>query len=93
MEWQESTETGTRRITAKRQDKLIDAAQQAIVFRVVGRDKFPVDMLRYDRCWPATDADSIAITTSSDARTVVLRGLKVPTLDRWRSFGWEVQSS
>ena len=43
--------------TTKRQkDKLIEAAQNAIEFTVRGTGEFPTDMLRYDCCWPATEA-------------------------------------
>jgi len=72
---------------------------------VTGRTPFPVDMLRYDQAWPAREADSITISQlnhmhsretlpeGSEAPCVRLNTVKVPTLDRWASFGWRVISS
>ena len=83
-------------ISTKQQDKLIEAAQNAIEFDVQGRGEFPVDMLRYDLCWPATETDSNLIDPPRVAglakqRIITLRSLKgTPTFARWRSFGWEV---
>lgn len=66
---------------------------------------FPLDMLRYDNCVPATEADSNAIEKSinGDSSThgvlrVTLRRFAVDNdryrqrsaLDRWLSFGWHV---
>lgn len=65
--------------------------------------RFPIDMLRYDRCTPATESDSHSIEDSFDSRDV--RGPigkrevgiskysehkdwdKAFTTDRWKSFG------
>lgn len=65
-------------------------------FKVTGNGYFPVDMLRYDRCFPVNSEDATRIqercldfsqtstvTLESDARIV-------PTKDRWQSFGWRV---
>lgn len=68
-------------------------------FTVSGSGAFPVDMLRYDQCWPKTTFDATgillepgdqgyrtrrrAITLQSDAR-------QAPTVGRWTSFGWAV---
>lgn len=67
---------------------------------------FPFDMLRYDRCHPASESDSSVITMCSEPRKY--RGPKStiedyevslvryahkqwrPTEGRWESFGWEV---
>ena len=82
------------KLTARQQDKLIEAAQNAIPFQVKGTGQFPIDMLRYDLCWPATGSDSTDIENSGRPSTTLhridLRGLKVPTAIRWASFGWEV---
>lgn len=65
-------------------------------FKVTFRGHFPLDMLRYDMCFPDSEEDvaiiydSIAIsplkgTTVTLARWV--RGKKeLPTADRWESF-------
>lgn len=84
----------TTKLTARQQDKLIEAAQNAVEFQVTGTGAFPVDMLRYDLCWPATGSDSTDIQSSHlPSRTVHridLKGLKLPTAARWASFGWKV---
>jgi hypothetical protein len=68
-------------------------------YLVVGKGAFPIDMLRYDNCWPATADDSAMIPLSSrsdygtsprDAIPIKLRGLLPPTEARWNSFGWRV---
>lgn len=64
---------------------------------------FPIDMLRYDSCWPATEADSAAILNTIESRNpgrVVIHLLRAypvqgriyPTAARWASFGWRVWS-
>lgn len=66
--------------------------------RGVGRP-FPIDMLRYDGCRPATEADSNKITASITDRNVesvelnrYIAGKKeAPTYERWHSFGWNIQ--
>jgi hypothetical protein len=85
------------KLTARQRDKLLESAQNAITFTVEGSGNFPVDMLRYDICWPATEGDSHQVATpegvseaSRTSRVVTLKGLKAPTLARWRSFGWMV---
>jgi hypothetical protein len=83
------------KLTARQQDKLIEAAQNAITFTVTGSGQFPMDMLRYDCCWPASETESrlVAVVADHGAGTPVdikLKGLKVPTFARWRSFGWSI---
>ena len=60
---------------------------------------FPFDMLRYDRCWPATEKDALALGTKNfhltteeffDPRRVHLVGLRAPTYDKWMSFATSV---
>jgi hypothetical protein len=74
-------------------------------FTVQGKMSFPLDMLRYDGCYPA-DSESLdwihrklSHATSSEYRTQAghVRLITVharkdwkPTADRWRSFGWTV---
>jgi hypothetical protein len=89
----------TKRLTARQQDKLIEAAQNAIQFTVTGSGRFPLDMLRYDLCWPANSDESLDIEDALDSavrlkeRTITLKGLKLPTEPRWRSWGWRVVES
>lgn len=72
---------------------------QACYFTVAGSGDFPIDMLRYDRCWPASsdDAGNIAGGAYSEPRgqrTVTLacqpgdNWRSMPTHGRWSSFGW-----
>lgn len=64
-------------------------------FSVRGSVALPIDMLRYDQCWPATEVDakraaaSIRFETEGSV-TIELRGPRRPTLARWESFGWRV---
>lgn len=69
-------------------------------FVVSGNGHFPLDMLRYDCCWPATSIDASVIERMGDLphgeRDVPI-GLttaskNAPTVGRWKSFGWTVSS-
>jgi hypothetical protein len=64
---------------------------------------FPIDMLRYDSCWPMRQEDVANITHSLDVRTRSDQGTTMtlvsysdtkhsakPTEARWLSFGWRV---
>ena len=61
---------------------------------VTGNGTFPVDMLRYDRCCPATEKDSHAIERSGERTITLERFSKIarmtPEVGRWKSFGWLV---
>jgi hypothetical protein len=81
----------TTKLTARQRDKLIESAQNAIGFGVTGTGQFPFDMLRYDLCWPSSEFDS-RLLGASHQRTIILKGLKLPTAARWESFGWRVES-
>lgn len=75
-------------------------------FVVTGNYPFPLDMLRYDGCYPDRGEDAAAIGASLDAaflrnRRITGDPIKVrlchcapghwsPTFDRWVSFGWSV---
>lgn len=66
-------------------------------FKVTGKLSFPLDMLRYDRCFPegSDDAAQIGYTFEPDRRkseiqTITLIGLSRPTDARWSSFLWSV---
>lgn len=66
-------------------------------FVVVGDDQFPVDMLRYDLCYPKRTSDSHEIERSfrpreRRERRVTLVSSKAPTEPRWGSFGWALES-
>ena len=69
-------------------------------YTVRGPGTFPVDMLRYDRSYPYTEADAgkIEQTLDSDGTPGPVIELEhrgddrnwSPTNARWRSFGWHV---
>lgn len=71
-------------------------------FEVVGRTRFPVDMLRYDACWPADAESAGAIEASLDPTQrgerppvgwrvkLTSSGETPPTEARWASFMWRV---
>ena len=70
-------------------------------FAVRGSGNFPIDMLRYDGCFPAYEIESRLIAMQADAgedffeqRTVTLckvtERVWEPTTSRWRSYGWDV---
>ena len=75
------------------------------VIEVKGKGEFPVDMLRYDRCYPYTgeDSNNMAIRMdrsiiTEDHEDVTIRlsryvgGKKdEPTYKRWASFLWEAR--
>ena len=59
-----------------------------IRFSVTGRGTFPVDMLRYDRCFPVgTGQEAIQSEYLSETTKVILEGAHC-TVGRWLSFGW-----
>lgn len=69
--------------------------QQPQRFEVTGRGAFPMDMLRYDACYPASEADAgvlqrVTTGRSREEATVALVSLRAPTQERWASFGWRV---
>lgn len=64
---------------------------------VTGRGIFPFDMMRYDRCWPATGEDAaklewehINAERGRSLRSIRILSYKEPTVDRWSSFTWSV---
>ncbi|HEX8551048.1 MAG TPA: hypothetical protein VF681_05775 [Abditibacteriaceae bacterium] len=67
----------------------------SVRFTVVGRGDFPLDMLRYDRCFPRTGNDAAAAQSPGETRTVELTRDAAtrywrPCEGRWQSFGWTV---
>jgi hypothetical protein len=69
---------------------------------VEGSNSFPIDMLRYDECSPASEADAHKIQRSIDhaePMQVTLKRLRLYgynmdfTPGRWSSFGWRIAST
>jgi len=63
-------------------------------------NQFPMDMLRYDRCYPLTERDAREIERSTELtesrREIVIMlqsNDRSPTADRWDSRGWKVTRS
>lgn len=66
---------------------------------------FPFDMLRYDGCYPASEHPDSATLEEQYTPGGLPKGKTVtlckcwsdpkwqPTVDRWRSFGWDVVTS
>lgn len=69
-------------------------------FEVEGRGPFPVDMLRYDACWPVRENEdsfkgiSLREPECYDGERVVRLRTIAPSLTegRWRSFGWKIKT-
>jgi hypothetical protein len=75
-------------------------------FAVAGPPPFPLDMLRFDCCWPATEEDAAALVRSlrglipgrtlsqgGSTETICLRRPNTvggPTVARWEVYGWHV---
>ena len=64
--------------------------------RVTGFGEFPLDMLRYDACHPATEADTAVIEHSRERRSVNVEQTSAQrhdpwTVGRWSSFGWTIE--
>ena len=75
----------------------------ACEFTIRGMGQPPLDMMRYDRCTPATQQDVGNVTAAGGGLGEVysVRMLRFtegngrnhadhPTVDRWQSFGWQV---
>lgn len=72
-------------------------AMNSCRFTVSGAGPFPFDMLRFDRCFPVTPdaAAQMHVVEGNIHREVELvswQGSRnwLPTVERWRSFGWIV---
>lgn len=72
---------------------------QIVHFTVEGRGTFPVDMLRYDTCWPRSQEDTAKLERVSrrqhlrddrPVRIALSSNGRPPTAARWASFGWKV---
>lgn len=68
------------------------------VFTVEGPGMFPLDMLRYDACHPASSESVGEMVISGrhgaqqEKHQVSLISYNEPTVGRWESFGWKVIS-
>jgi hypothetical protein len=68
------------------------------VFRVAPmlRQRFPIDMLRHDACWPRSSDDALKVAAMLAAELpakcgeIQLVSHDEPTAARWLSFGWRV---
>lgn len=64
-------------------------------YAVEGRGHFPIDMLRYDMCWPDSEEDANTLYESTlkvaiPRCKIQLSGFRPPTIDRWISLKWIV---
>jgi hypothetical protein len=69
----------------------------ALVYAVAyGRGEFPLDMLRYDRAFPASEDQSHRMGDPSRGLRVVIvaryLGETCWTEARWSSFGWSIRT-
>ena len=86
------------------------AKQWAIKFTVQSMAKipraFPIDMLRYDSCYPSRDSESVSRIMDSLDQNILAKDFEtepitlvhlshgnrnwIPTSGRWESFGYKV---
>ena len=73
------------------------ASKKFYQFAVMGKGRFPVDMLRHDQCFPLGAGDSEKMEADDDNRQLrtirlgaVSHGGWEPTEGRWSSFSWPV---
>ena len=110
IEWDQECEACERNLLGEvRQGKEITVAKTYVHTVKVIPDglifQFPLDMLRYDSCYPDTQDDVARIITTLDPRRGAVNRKKEdltvsvvhigemawrPTDDRWKSFGWKV---
>ena len=69
---------------------------KTIVFEVSGKGNFPLDMLRYDQCWPRSPEDVSRILdqvcNGTKKVSINLTSYSQPTVDRWKSFCWSCET-
>lgn len=71
-----------------------------VSFTVYGNGQFPFDMLRYDSCFPVSTDDAKKLIGDDSmleirhVRLGTVAGYKQwsPTVGRWLSFGWKVET-
>ena len=89
----------TEQIILKRRNEM--RKQYYHRFKVSGTRHFPMDMLRYDGCWPSMseDASKLSFFFEKDVNDDSFRSITLtsignkdwkPTTARWISFGWKV---
>jgi hypothetical protein len=67
-----------------------------VTFTVKGTGRFPLDMLRYAQCWPATSDDVVALDSKTPIAITLRLHSRTKTPDavlwggRWASFGWNI---
>jgi hypothetical protein len=65
-------------------------------YYVTGKGEFPIDMLRYDSCWPLTSEDALKLVIEfgvperGKMRSIRMGSYYPPTIARWQSFLWSV---
>lgn len=62
-------------------------------FTIYGAGPLPLDMCRYDRCWPMTEGDAGVAENHDGPRSIRMSGLNHPNRLRWESFGWRVMEA
>jgi len=77
--------------------------EQWIAEQISDAHPFPLDMLRYDNCVPATEVDANEMARSVERytpkgtrialRRFVRHGGSEPQFGRWESFGWTITSA
>lgn len=64
------------------------------IFTVEGEDHFPIDMLRWDECFPNSGDDSFKLGYEKNKRKVELGSYHEkswnPSKERWNSFAWKI---
>lgn len=65
-------------------------------YTIRGGGQFPLDMLRYDQCWPETNEDVAvmhrSIEDTYEVWTLRMNSIKLPTIARWASFVCKVSA-
>ena len=84
-----------------REVKMVAANRPKVIYcyEDIGRGYFPIDMLRYDNCWPAAEDNDISLSFDCRFRAaypehgfrILITGYNTPTVGRWNSFGYSVK--
>jgi hypothetical protein len=66
--------------------------------KILGTGVFPLDMLRYDKAYPLSEKDAVAISSTffnkcDNYEVNIGTSLAKFTVDRWRSFGVTIISN
>lgn len=71
-----------------------DRKRRVYGFTATGAGEFPLDMLRYDRCFPGSNEAVSNMEPDNRAhRSVKLLSYNEPTPARWKSFGWTISAT